>query len=183
MAPIILFAIALLALILWTFMFAALRCRPLARAISAQQRRHNNLPECGSRILDLGGVGVIAGNRFENRSKDVDQLDREDRAKNYLRRIVALTCAKQMDDAYVLDVGKMRFHVRDRHVTRLRDLTDPRCASEKTCFYLVHKGMPKEEEIATALLQLASNPALFDKWAVRNELAIKADGEVFSGSR
>jgi hypothetical protein len=40
--------------------------------------------------------------------------------------------------------------------------------------------MPKAEEIATALLQLANNPALFDKWAVRNGLAFKADGQVFS---
>jgi hypothetical protein len=180
MALISLFAMALLALILWIFVFTALRHRPLARPISARQRRHDNLLEHGPCILDLG---VIAANFFENSSRGVDQPNREDRAKHYLRRIVALTCARQMDDAYVLDVGKMRFHVRDRDVTRMRNLTDPRCASEKTCFYLVHKGMPKEEEIATALLQLASNPALFDKWAVRNELAIKADGEVFSGSR
>jgi hypothetical protein len=40
--------------------------------------------------------------------------------------------------------------------------------------------MPRAEEIATALLQLANNPALFDKWAVRNGLPLKADGQVFT---
>jgi hypothetical protein len=168
MAPIILVVIALLALTVWRFLFTALRLRPSVRAIALQQRRHNNPLEDGPRISD---------------TRDADKLDRQDRAKSYLRRIAALTCATQMDDAYVLDVGTMRFQVRDRHVSRLRDMTDPKCASEKTCFYLVHKGIPKEEEIATALLQLASNPALFDKWAVRNELAIKADGQVFEGTR
>jgi len=43
--------------------------------------------------------------------------------------------------------------------------------------------MPKAEEIATALLQLTNNPALFDKWAVQNGLAFKADGQVFSRAR
>jgi len=40
--------------------------------------------------------------------------------------------------------------------------------------------MPKAEEIATALLQLANNPMLFDKWAVKNGLPIKTDGEAFT---
>jgi len=44
----------------------------------------------------------------------------------------------------------------------------------------VHNGMPKAEEIATALLQLANNPALFDKWALKNGQAVKADGQLFS---
>ncbi len=131
-------------------------------------------------MSDAGGVAVIAGNCFENSSDDLDAFDRKDRAKTYLRRIVALTGATQMDDTYVLDVGKMRFHVRHRYVRRLRDVTDPECAYVETCFYPVHKGMPKAEEIATALLQLTNNPALFDKWAVQNGLAFKADGQVFT---
>ena len=40
--------------------------------------------------------------------------------------------------------------------------------------------MPKVEEIATALLQLANNPVLYDKWAVKNGLPLKADGHVFT---
>ena len=106
-------------------------------------------------------------------------LDRKERAKAYLRRIAALTGATQTGSAYVLDVGKMRFRVRDRHVSRLRDITDPGCALEETCFYPVHIGMPKAEEIATALLQLMNNPTLFDRWAAQSG-AYKADGQAFS---
>ena len=126
---------------------------------------------------------MIASNRFENSSDGVDANSRKDRAETYLRRIVALTGATQMGDAYVLDVGNTRFHVRERYVSRLRDVTDSKCADEKTCFYPVHKDMPKTEEIATALLQLANNPALFDKWAVQSGLAFKADGQVFTRVR
>ena len=43
--------------------------------------------------------------------------------------------------------------------------------------------MPKAEEIATALLQLKSNPWLFDSWAIERELAFKADGQAFSRAR
>jgi hypothetical protein len=172
--------IAFLALIAWRFAFTGLRRSPLVRTIAPQQQRHNNLLEEGLYISDPGGVAVIPGNRFENTSDGLDPLDRKDRAKTYLRHIVALTGATQVDDAYLLHVGKMRFHVRDRYVRRLRDITDPECAYEETCFYPVHKGMPKAEEIATALLQLTNNPALFDKWAVQNGLAFKADGQVFT---
>jgi hypothetical protein len=125
-------------------------------------------------------VAVIADNRFENSLDGLDPLDRKDRAKRYLRRIVALTGATKMGNAYVLEVGKMRFQVGHRYVRRMRDMTDPGCAYEETCFYSAYEGMPKAEEIATALLQLTNNPALFDKWAVRNGQAIKADGQVFN---
>ncbi len=167
--------IAFLALIVWRIVFTGLHRRPLVRAVAPQQQRHNNVLEEDLHISDLGGVAVIAGNRFENSSDFLDPIDRKDRAETYLRRIVALT-----GDAYVLDVGKMRFHVRDRYVRRLRDTTDPECAYEETCFYAVHTGMPKAEEIATALLQLTNNPALFDKWAAQNGLTFKADGQVFT---
>jgi hypothetical protein len=160
--------------------FTGLRRRPLARAIAPRQQRHNDLSEEGLNISGLVGVAVIAGNLFDNSSDGLDPLDRKDRAKAYLRRIVALTGATQMGNRYVLDVGTIRFHVRDRYVGRMRDVTDPECAYEETCFYPVHKGMPKAEEIATALLQLTNNPALFDKWAVQNGLAFKADGQVFT---
>ena len=172
--------IAFLALIGWRLVFAGLHRWPLARAIAPQQQRHNNVLEEDLHISDLGGVAVIAGNRFENSSDFLDPLDRKDRAETYLRRIVALTGATQIGGDYVLDVGKMRFHVRDRYVRRLRDTTDPECAYEETCFYAVHTGMPKAEEIATALLQLTNNPALFDKWAAQNGLTFKADGQVFT---
>jgi hypothetical protein len=85
-----------------------------------------------------------------------------------------------MGSGYVLDVGTTRFEVRDRYVRRLRDLTDPKCTYEETCFYSAHKEMPKAEQIATALLQLRNNPALFDRWAHQCRLAFKADGQVFT---
>jgi hypothetical protein len=43
----------------------------------------------------LGGVAVIADVPRENSADDLDPFDRKDRAKTYLRRIVALTGATQ----------------------------------------------------------------------------------------
>ena len=174
MVPAILSVIAFLILVVWRFVFASPHRRHLVRAIAARQQRRSNLLAERLHISELGGVAAIADGTLE----DLDRLDRKDRAKRYLRRIAALTGATQKDDACVLEVGKMRFHVGHRYVRRLRDTTDPECALEETCFYPVHKGMPKAEEIAAALLQLASNPALFDSWAAQNG-AFRADGQAF----
>src|SRR5713101_6706609 len=171
--------IAFFALIAWRFVFTGLRRRPLVREISALQQQHNNVIEQGPRIFDLAGVGVIPDNRFESGSDGVHPITPKDRAKTYLRRIVALTGATQIGNGYLLDVGTTRFHVRDRYVRRMRDVTDPKCAYEGTCFYPAHKEMPKSEHIATALLQLKNNPALFDRWAAQSG-AFKADGQAFS---
>ena len=124
-------------------------------------------------------MAVIADGPLEKSAHDLARLRRKVRAKEYLRRIVTLTGATQLDDTYVLDVGEMRFHVSHRYVKRLRDTTDPECAFEETCFYPVYKGMPKAEEIATALLELMNNPALFDRWAAQCG-AYKANGQGFS---
>ena len=180
MAPAIPSVIAFLALAGWRFVSAGPHHWPLVRAIAPRQHRRNSILEEGLHISDPGDVAVSAGNRFENSSDSPDPIDRTDCAKAYLRRIVALTGATQMGDGYVLDVGTTRFHVRNGYIRRLRVAADPKSAYEETCFYPVHNGMPKAEEIATALLQLANNPALFDKWAVRNGLVFKADGQVFS---
>ena len=180
MTPLNLFLIASLALIVWRLVFAGLQRRPLARVIAPQQQRHNKLFEEVLHISDPGSVALIAGNGFENNSDGLYPLGPKDRAKAYLRRIVALTGATQIGDDYVLDVGTARFYVSYRYVRLLRDAADPNCACEETCFYPVHKGMPKAEEIATALLQLANNPMLYDKWAVKNGLPLKADGQVFT---
>jgi len=171
--------IAFLGLVVWRFAFAGLRCRPWLRAIAPQEQPHNNVLQEALHISDPGGVAVITGNRLENSSDGLDSLDRKDDAKTHLRRIVALTGATQMGNRYVLDVGTTRFHVRDRYVGRMRDVTDPKCVYEETCFYSAHREMPKSEHIATALLQLANNPALFDKWAAQSG-AFKADGQAFS---
>ncbi len=178
MAPAILSVIACLVLVVWRFVFTGPHRRPLVRAIAPQQQRHSNLLAEGLRVAELGGAAVIADGPLQNSADDLDRLDRKDPAKRYLGRIAALTGASQMEDAYVLDVGKMRFHVSHRYVKRLRDTTDPECAYEETCFYPVHKGMPKAEEIATALLQLTNNPGLFDCWAAQSG-AFKADGQAF----
>jgi len=143
--------IALVALIVWRLVFTGLR-RPLAMEIATRNQPHNGFLE--------------------------EQLHRhrEDRAKTYLRRIVALTGATQMGHSYVLDVGTTRFTVRDRYVGRLRDATNPKCIYRETCFYSAHREIPKAEQIAAALLQLKNNPALFEKWVAQSGLMFKADG-------
>src|SRR5215831_8320068 len=176
--PAILSLIAFLTLVVWRFVFTGLYRRPLVRAIAPRQQRHSNLLAEGLHILELRGAAVIADRPLENSADEQAHLDRKDPAKRYLQRIAALTGATRMDDAYVLDVGRVQFHVRHRYVKRLRDTTDPDCALEETCFYPVHKGMPKAEEIATALLLLTNNPGLFDKWAAQSG-AFRADGQAF----
>jgi len=178
MAPAILSVIAFLALVVWRFVFAGPHRRILFRAIATRQQGHRKLLAKGLHISELGGVAVIGDAPLENSADDLDRLNRKDRAKRHLRRIAALTGATQTDNAFVLNVGKTRFYVGHRYVRRLRDMTDPGCALEETCFYPVHKCMPKTEEIATALLQLANNPALFDSWAAQSG-AFKADGQAF----
>jgi hypothetical protein len=171
--------IALIALIAWRFVFTDLRRRSLSREIVAPQRRHNNALKRGLQILNVRGLAAITDSSSGNGSEGVRLITPKDRARAYLRRIIALTGATQVDDTYVLDVGKTRFHVRDRYVRRIRDVTDPQCAYEETCFYSMHKEMPKAEHIASALLQLKNKPALFDRWAAQNG-AFKADGQAFS---
>src|SRR5258708_7376107 len=101
-----------------------------------------------------------------------------DKSIAHMKPRSALTGATQMGNAYELTVGNTRFHVRYRFVRRLRDVTDPQGAYEETCFYPAKKEMPKSEHIATALLQLRNNPALFDRWAAQSG-AFKADGQAF----
>ena len=100
-----------------------------------------------------------------------------DRAKNYLRRVVALTSATYFGDGYVLDVGTNTFHVRERHVSRLQGATSNKRRYAQTC-YRCPKAMPAAEKIATALLMLKNDPTLFDRWAAQNG-AFKADGHEF----
>jgi len=164
--------VAFLALIAWRFVFARLQGKPRAREISDLRRRGNNL-------LDRVGLAVIAGDGFEDGAKGVDFFEQEDRAKAYLRRVVALTGAVQIGNNYVLEIGTTRFHVDDRFVRRLQGVSDPKCEYEETCFCLPYTRVPTTEQIATALLALANNPALFDRWAAQIG-AVKADGEVFA---
>jgi hypothetical protein len=164
--------VAFLALIGWRFVFAKLQGRPMAREIGDSRRRGNNL-------LNRVGLAVIVGNPFEHGVQGVDLFEREDRAKAYLRRIVGLTRAVKIGNNYVLEIGTTRFHVDDRYVRRLQGVSDPKCEYEETCFCLPYTRVPKAEQIATALLALANNPALFDRWAAQIE-AVKPDGEAFA---
>ena len=109
--------------------------------------------------------------------KSLHGVDPDNRAETYLRRIVKLTGAKQIGNHCVLDVEKTRFYVHDSYVSRLRDVTNPKCGGESTCFYL--QDMPAAERIATALLQLKNNPELFDGWLTKRT-AFKANGSVSS---
>ena len=113
-------------------------------------------------------------------------VDAEGRASAYLGRIVALTGATRVHDGYQLEIsngkfrnGPMQLQVCNGYIRRLRDVTASRCRWEQTCFNLKRKGMPRTEQIATALLQLRNNPALFDKWALQRDLPFKADGQLF----
>ncbi len=181
MALAILSVIAFLALIVWRFVFNGQQRRPVVREIGVPRQQDNSFLEQGLHILNLVGVAVIPDNCFEKSGSDgLEPVARKYRAQSYLRRVVALTGATLMGSGYVLDVGTTRFEVRDRYVRRLRDLTDPKCAYEETCFYSADKSMPKARHIATALLQLRNNPALFDRWAHQCGLAFKADGQVFT---
>jgi hypothetical protein len=170
--------IPFLAVTLRRFVFTAMGREWLVGEIDAPRPRQDGLLEQGLYILGPIGLTLAAG-ELENRADGADAVDRKYRAQGYLRRIVALTGATQIGCGYTLHVGTIRFQVRDRYVRRMQDVTNPKCGYEETCFYPAHKEMPKAEQIATALLQLKNNPALFDGWAARNG-AFKADGQVFT---
>ena len=166
MALATLFVVVFLTVIVWRLVFTGLHTS-LVRETAAPEQQHNNILEQGLRILgqnDSDGGNCNAG---------------EQPAETYLHRIVALTGATQRGSYYVLHVGKARFHVRDRNVKRIPDGADPTWARWETCFHPAHQDMAAEEQIATVLLQLKNNPWLFDSWAVKRELAFKADGQMF----
>jgi hypothetical protein len=152
--------------------------RSLVRETAAREVGNNILEEC-VHILGRSGLAVVADSHIENSSDSGSSNSREHPAETYLRRIVVLTGAKQIDNSYVLDVGKARFQVRDGNVKRIPDGADPRWARWETCFHSAHQDMPKSEQIATVLLLLKSNPLLFDSWKTNRELAFKADGQMF----
>jgi hypothetical protein len=169
MAPLDLSLIPFLALGVWRFR--------KTKAGSASRPRQSNRFEQGFHFLDSADLMLIAGDP-EGFTDGADLV--RSRARIYLHRIVTLTGATQKGNCYFLDVDKTRFCVRGGHVTRIRDVTDPKCEHEETCYYSTHKEIPRAEQIATVLLQLKNNPALFDGWAAQGGLAFKADGQVFN---
>ena len=178
MRSVVLLLVMILALMVWRSVLSVLHRR---QVLSAGPHRHDDdALQRRFRILERACMAVIAENGFDTGSDKACLSDGGSRAKTYLHRIVALTDGTQTDEGCLFDVGKTRFHVRDRYVRRLRDGTNPKCSYDETCFYCIHKGMPKAEEIASAVLQLKNNPRLFDKWAAQNGRAFKANGQVFT---
>jgi hypothetical protein len=178
MAPAILSAIALLVLIVWRFAFTGQQRRLVLREIGALWRQDNSFLEQGRHILERAAEVTVGGDRFEHAWDGVDSAGWKDDPKIYLLRIVAITGATQMGSGYALDIGVTRFQVCGSYVRRVQDVNNPKCGYEETCFYTADKSMPKAEQIASALLQLKSNPALFDRWAAQCG-AFKADGQPF----
>ena len=163
MAPAILSVTAFLILFVWRVVLSAQQRRPLARGIGARAQE-NGLLGHGLQILQRTRLVIVGSN---------------DRPRSFLLRIVALTGAKEMGNGYDLNVGATKFHVRDGYVGRLRETSSRKGTYEETCFYCTEKGIPKAEQTASVLLQLKSNPALFDRWAAQCG-AFKADGQGFS---
>jgi hypothetical protein len=99
----------------------------------------------------------------------------EQRAMKHLKRVAALTGAAPVHgDSYLLKVGRRNFLVGYKFVR----LISHRCKS--TCFSVAtDPDMPSAEVVASALLQLKSNPRLFKKWRKQQGLTFKANGKMF----
>ena len=96
------------------------------------------------------------------------------RAAEYLKRVAALTGAKEDDDGtYHLTAGGRHFLVDAKFVR----VISPR--SESTCFSVTDLDMPSAEVVASALLQLKNNARLFEKWRDWPAHAFKANGKMF----
>ena len=95
-------------------------------------------------------------------------------AGKYLKRIAALTGAKQVRDGYCVKLGRRTFLVDDGFV---RAISHHR---KSTCFSVAKvPAMLGAEVIASALLHLKSNPKLVKKWKKQPGIAFKANGERF----
>lgn len=175
----ILTVIALLALIAWRFVFAVLQPRPLRTENARPDQENGGVREQRFLRLQLTCVEVSVGIGWGPGSYRIELIQAENRAETYLRSVAALISAVPKGNGYLLDVGTTRFQVHDRYVRRLRDVSDPKGGYGETCFYTAFQGMPKAEQIASALLQLRNNPGLFDKWA-KKDRAFKPDGQQFA---
>ena len=100
------------------------------------------------------------------------------RAGDYLKRIAALTGAKQVrSDSYFIRAGGRAFLVSDKVVR----LISPR--SKSTCFSVARgPDMLSAEVLASALLHLKNNPKLFKKWRKKTGYTFKANGRRFRGA-
>jgi hypothetical protein len=101
----------------------------------------------------------------------------EQRAAMYLKRIVALTGARRVcGDSYFLKAGGKRFLLDDRAVRLISH------SGKSTCFSIpTHPYMPRQEVIASALLQLKNNPKLFKKWRKTTWVPVQGQREDVRG--
>jgi hypothetical protein len=99
------------------------------------------------------------------------------RAAEYLKRVAALTEAKQVrGESYRLKAGRMLFLVDSKFVRLISR------RGESTCFCVAaDPDMPGAEAVASALLQLKNNPRLFEKWRELHGYTFKANGKMFRG--
>jgi hypothetical protein len=97
------------------------------------------------------------------------------RAARYLKRVAALTGAKQIGvDSYWLRAGHSDFLVDYKFVQLIAQ------HGKSTCFSVAAvPDMPSAEAVASALLQLKNNPRLFKKWRKQRGSMFKANGKVF----
>ena len=98
-----------------------------------------------------------------------------ERAAEYLKRIAALTGAKQVcGDSYRLKAGRRHFLVDSKFVRVISH------HGKSTCFSVAaDPDMPSAEVVASALLHLKNNPRLFKKWRKQPGSAFKANGKAF----
>jgi hypothetical protein len=99
------------------------------------------------------------------------------RAADYLKRVAALTGAEQVrGDSYWLRAGRRNFLVDYKFVRLISH------DGKSTCFSVAgDPDMPSAEVVASALLQLKSNPRLFKKWRKERGYTFKANGQMFRG--
>jgi hypothetical protein len=97
------------------------------------------------------------------------------RAAEYLKRIARITRAERVcDDSYRLSVGRRSFLVDYKFVRVISR------RGKATCFSVASDpDMPSAEVVASALLQLKNNPALFEKWRQMQGYPFKANGMRF----
>src|ERR1700730_14327223 len=100
------------------------------------------------------------------------------RAAEYLKRVAALTGAEHVrGDSYLLVVGRRNFLVDYKFVRVISRRGTSTCFSVST-----DPDMPSAEVVASALLQLKSNPRLFKKWRKQPGYRFKANGKLFRGA-
>lgn len=97
------------------------------------------------------------------------------RASKYLKRVAALTGAKQIrGDSYWLRAGRTDFLVDYKFVRVISH------QGKTTCFSIAaDPDMPSAEVVASALLHLKNDPRLFKKWRKQPGSTFKANGKVF----